>query len=587
MKKLFSLFKNFTKKTHLNVVLGILLGLSLAFLAFNAYFIGKIYPGVYINDVYVGGLRVNQALSLLSDQAVPEKVILKTENQTFELETKTFGAKYDFEKTGERAYGIYRTGNIVFDFWDRTVSLFKKKKIGLELVLSEGELEKTLSQVSGSIYIEPVQPHVGVVSGEVFVERGRAGIDLDKKLLRAQIGAHLSTNSSEAIQLPVFSIDPSLTESQAVELKKRAEGLLGKSFELTHEFQTFYLTQDDILSFLLFNNFDNEKIAEKISEISKNINRDPQDSRFVFEEGRVKEFAPSRDGVLVETEELLELITNTLARLETSQEDFVNLAVPVKTTAPKITTEEVNNLGIRELVGRGSSTFRGSIPSRVHNVGHAASKFNGVLVKPGEVMSFNNTLGDVSALTGYQQAYVIKDGRTVLGDGGGVCQVSTTLFRAILNAGLPVTERRAHSYRVGYYEQDVGPGLDATVFAPTTDLKFVNDTPGHLLVQTYFDSKAYSLVFEIYGTSDGRIAKTTKPVTGSVVPPPEDLYQDDPTLPVGVVKQIEHKAWGAKTTFNYTVERGGEKIYEKTFVSNYRPWQAVYLRGTGPVQQSL
>jgi vancomycin resistance protein YoaR len=241
-------------------------------------------------------------------------------------------------------------------------------------------------------------------------------------------------------------------------------------------------------------------------------------------------------------------------------------------------------MGIKELIGRGSSRFRGSISSRIHNIALASSRFNGVLVKPGEIFSFNKALGDVSIYTGYKEAYIIKDGKTVLGDGGGVCQVSTTFFRAILSAGLPVVERRAHAYRVGYYEQDSSVGFDATVYDPSPDLKFKNDTPGHLLIQTYVNTRAATLVFEIYGTSDSRIASTTKPVVTDIVSPPEDLYVDDPTLPIGSVKQIDWKAWGAKAWFTYKVTRDKETIYQKTFYSNYRPWQAIYLRGTGPVQ---
>lgn len=167
-----------------------------------------------------------------------------------------------------------------------------------------------------------------------------------------------------------------------------------------------------------------------------------------------------------------------------------------------------------------------------------------------------------------------------MGDGGGVCQVSTTLFRALLAAGLPISERRAHAYRVGYYEQDSPPGLDATVYDPSPDLKFKNDTPSYLLIQTKVDTSVPSLVFEIYGNSDGRVATISKPIISEVVAPAEDLYQDDPTLKQGIIKQTEHKAWGAKVTFKYEVVRDGVVIYQKTFVSTYHPWQAVYLRGT-------
>lgn len=586
MKKFLKLLTDFSKKRHLNVILGIILGIALGLLFFNLYFLERIYPGIYVNSSYVGNLKVTESIKLLSQNTkVPEEIILKSDVATFEIETETFGLKYDFIKTSERAFSQYRTGNILFDMWGRITSLFQKKSLGLAVLIDEKALDNILAEISGSIYVEPVYPEIKIVNKEVLVDQGRTGVDLEKKLLRARIGEALSQNKTAPIDLPIKALDPRLSNPEAAVLKIRGEKLMGKSMELVFEFQSFYFSDDEILGFLSKDGFDKEKISDKISEISKTIDREPQDSKFVFDSGRVKEFAPSKNGVKVQNQKLLDDIISTLSTFEkNANEKFASLMVPIEETPAKLTTEEVNNLGIKELIGRGSSTFRGSIASRVHNVGHAASKFNGVLIGPGELLSFNDALGDVSTLTGYQQAYVIKDGRTVLGDGGGVCQVSTTLFRAALNAGLPITERRAHSYRVSYYEQDVGPGLDATVYAPTTDLKILNDTPGHILVQTYFDAKNYSLVFEIYGTSDGRIASTTKPTTTGIVPPPDDLYQDDPTLPAGTIKQVEHKSWGAKTSFGYTVAKNGEVVYEKTFVSNYRPWQAVFLRGTGPVQ---
>ncbi|OGG14392.1 hypothetical protein A2773_00645 [Candidatus Gottesmanbacteria bacterium RIFCSPHIGHO2_01_FULL_39_10] len=237
-------------------------------------------------------------------------------------------------------------------------------------------------------------------------------------------------------------------------------------------------------------------------------------------------------------------------------------------------------MGIRELIGVGRSKFAHSIPGRIHNVALAASRINGRLIPPGATFSFNEALGDVSASTGFQPAYIIKDGKTVLGDGGGVCQVSTTLFRAALNAGLPIVERWAHAYRVGYYEQDSKPGFDATVYAPGVDLKIKNDTGNNILIQAITDKVNASLTFEFYGTSDGRTVDISAPKIYSESPPPPDLYQDDPTLSNGEVKQTDFAAWGAKAEFNYKVIKNDETVFEKRFFSNYRPWQAVFLRGT-------
>jgi vancomycin resistance protein YoaR len=168
-----------------------------------------------------------------------------------------------------------------------------------------------------------------------------------------------------------------------------------------------------------------------------------------------------------------------------------------------------------------------------------------------------------------------------LGDGGGVCQVSTTFFRALLSAGLPIVERHAHAYRVGYYEENgYPPGIDATVFVPSVDLKFLNDTGHYILVQSKIDLDNLYLEFDLYGTSDGRTVSMTTPVVTNQVAPPPDLYQDDPTLPAGQIKQTDFAAWGADVSFTRTVTRNGKVIISDKYISNYQPWQAIYLRGT-------
>lgn len=324
-------------------------------------------------------------------------------------------------------------------------------------------------------------------------------------------------------------------------------------------------------------------VDETINYISQAIDIPAENALFYFEDGRVKLFKPSKNGVTLNRQNTKKEILNYLqnvAKKETEAQPLKPITLPVEIFLPAITTEKANNFGIKELIGVGRSKFAHSIPGRIHNVELAASRISGRLIPPGETFSFNNALGDVSAATGFQPAYIIQSGRTVLGDGGGVCQVSTTLFRAALNAGLPIIERQAHAYRVSYYEQDTPPGIDATVFAPSVDLQFKNDTGNYILIQAETDKANTAMAFYLYGTSDGRKAEVTKPVILSQTPPPPDLFQDDPTLAKGVVKQVDWSAWGAKVNFDYKVTKNGETIFEKSFFSNFRPWQAVFLRGT-------
>ncbi|MBI2032766.1 MAG: VanW family protein [Candidatus Levybacteria bacterium] len=327
--------------------------------------------------------------------------------------------------------------------------------------------------------------------------------------------------------------------------------------------------------------FSEEKLKEKILPIAKEINIKPVDALFQFEGGRVKEFKPSENGRMVNFGKIKEIMIQKEEEIISSgKESVIIVQIPVETIEPKITTEKANDLGIRELIGSGTSLFQHSIENRIYNVNLAAQRLNGILVAPGETFSFAKAIGYVSSFTGYKQAYVIQNGKTVLGDGGGVCQVSTTLFRAILNSGLPVTERTAHSYRVGYYEQDSPPGIDATVYVPSVDLKFKNDTGNHILIQTVVDLNELRLTFNLYGTKDGRISEISTPVVLNQTPAPEPKYEDDPTLPKGQVKQIDFAAAGANVYFTRKVSKDGKVIISEQFSSNYRPWQAVYLRGT-------
>ena len=561
---------------------GIILFVSIIF-----SFRGKIFPNTYVAGIYVGDMTTDQATTILkSSIQTPQDIQLISSDNIFQIDAKEVGLGINYNDTSFRAFVYSNSGNIFKDALTKSQLIFKPINLSLKIDHDPNKLKESISITTSKLGEEPVMPEVTVSQGVITVNNGKNGIrpDLDKTY--NNLLEKLSVNNTSPSEIYLENYDVELSQEEADIQHNRANILLKKNIELIHPDATIVLANNDLLNLFDYgNNFDKQKILTYVQTVSKKINRDAQNSVFVVDNGSVKEFVPSKDGLVVKEENLAELIYSALTTLETTKETKVSINIPVNTSPAKIKTEDVNNLGINVLLGKGVSYFRGSIPNRVYNVNLAASKFKGILIAPNETFSFNNVLGDVSGLTGYKAAYVIKDGRTVLGDGGGVCQVSTTLFRAILNAGLPVVERRAHSYRVGYYEQGFPVGLDATVYYPTTDLKFVNNSPAHLLIQSVIDIPSSTLVFEIYGTNDGRVATTSKPIITSSSNPPDDLYIDDPTLPTGKINQVEHKAWGARVVFDYKVERNGEILTEKTFVSSYRPWGAVFMRGTGPATQ--
>ena len=327
--------------------------------------------------------------------------------------------------------------------------------------------------------------------------------------------------------------------------------------------------------------YDMPMFEKIIAPLKEQIYQEPTNAQFTVENKRVIAFKESKNGRTIDYDLLKkQLSTQIESSLSENNPRISTIQIPIKILEPKVTTQKANSFGIAEVIGEGSSTFQHSIANRVFNISLAASRVNGILVAPGEVFSFNQYLGDVTKYTGYKEAYVIKEGKTVLGDGGGVCQVSTTLFRAILNAGLPIVERTAHAYRVGYYEQDSPPGIDATVYYPTVDLKFKNDTGNYILIQSVFNPDNLILKYTLYGKKDGREVTMTKPKILEQTAPPPPLYQDDPNLPTGTVNQIDFEAWGAKVDFKRTVTKNGNVIISDDFFSNYRPWQAIFIRGT-------
>jgi vancomycin resistance protein YoaR len=249
-------------------------------------------------------------------------------------------------------------------------------------------------------------------------------------------------------------------------------------------------------------------------------------------------------------------------------------------------TATAAELGITQLVSEQSTYFAGSTAERVRNIEVAAARFHGLLVAPGATFSFNEHLGDVSLDTGFAEALIIYGGRTIRGVGGGVCQVSTTVFRTAYFGGFPIEERYSHAYRVSYYEKGdawKGPGLDATVYAPLVDFKFTNDTPSWLLMEVYVNPSAARITWRFYSTADGREVAVSPAQVTNVVPAPEPLYEEDPTLAQGVIKQVDYAADGADVAVVRTITRGGVQINpdEPALTTHYQPWRAVFNYGPG------
>lgn len=231
------------------------------------------------------------------------------------------------------------------------------------------------------------------------------------------------------------------------------------------------------------------------------------------------------------------------------------------------------------LLGRATTGFATSINERRHNIATATAMFDGVVVMPGQEYSFLSG-GDFSETAGFAEGYAIVGGKLEKVIGGGLCQVSTTMFRAVSNAGMEITRRVGHTYVVYFYENILG--FDATVFTPSVDFRWRNDTPGPVYMVTSTNPAAATVSFEIWGTSDGRTTSYAGPFTKNVVKPSVATWQYDKTLPRGKVTQLVHGRSGMDVNYIRTVKMpdGSVKHYDNLF-THYQPWSDFYTYGPG------
>jgi len=547
---------------------------------YHAIYARKIIPGVKVGAVKLGGKTYNEAFKLLEEheKIVDKNLTLKYDDKEFIIRAENIGLVYDWDSSVSRAFEVGRTGDIFRDTKEKFAGLLKTLYIGAFYDYKDEALGVKFSIIKGEINREATQADVMLDGDSLKVTTSNKGLKVsDEGLYSIVIKSFDRLDFSEK-SIPTKVVSPIILEEEVSKYLDSVKKLVDREMVVTYEDRRWVLDQEELLDLLAFEKedrvemaLDEAKFDALLETITNSVNELPRGQVTQTDGDRVVNFEITKEGKEVDVAKFIEDFRNAYFGLK----EVIEL--PVRVVEGPADKEKY---GIYALLGEGTSHFAGSSRSRIHNLTLAAERTNGVLVAPGATYSLNNSVGDISSATGFQTAWIIKGDRTVLGAGGGVCQTSTTLFRAILFSGLPVVTRYPHAYRVSYYEQDMGMGFDAAIFQPSWDLKFKNDTTGYVLVQTSWDLNDQSLTFRLYGTPDGRKVVIPDPVVLSQSPPPEPLYQDDPSLPKGVVKQIDFSAWGANVILTRTVKRDGEVLYEDVFRSNFQPWRAIYLVGT-------
>jgi len=563
-------------------------------LFYRLVYAGRIFPGVVVDGIALGGLsqsaaqaKLGQLWDKVSKNGLPvsyqDKVILVTPviSSPTNPDLAYNLLSFDPAATAAQAMTVGRRGG-----WF--------KQLGEPLAVAVAPLAQPILPVlqiqkdkvleflrANFVGVEQVpQPAAWAVDEAdtvtVVPEVPGSLIDIDK--LIADWQTNLFAQPAKIVALNFKVIEPVLTQERLLTVLSQARQLLNSQTliftfageeipvgpTVWHKWLGAWEESGQIRVGLRTSPNDNFwlKLAEK-------INQPAHEAKFMVIGGRVRVFQPSQIGQELDKEASLAAAEQALQQNPAPQVPLV-----VKVTQPTLTTSEANNFGIVEIIGIGKSSFVGSPKNRLHNIKVGAAVLNGVLIKPGEEFSLVKTLGTIDETTGYLPELVIKGNKTIPEYGGGLCQIGTTTFRAALASGLPILERRNHSYRVSYYEP---AGTDATIYDPKPDFRFKNDTPGAILIQTKIQGD--NLIFEFWGQSDGRQIVQTKPKIYNIVKPPATKFLETEDLPVGEKKCTEHAHDGADAEFIYTVTYPTGEVKQETFKSHYIPWREICLIG--------
>lgn len=558
--------------------LGIFTGLVLGWAVFERYHHQRVFAGVEAAGVAVGGLTLDEAaakIAAATQNITPPRLILKAGDQTLEVSAAELGWRPDARATAERAFAVGRTR-----FAERIAALLGQVKVPLVPSVDAGALEKRLQAIARSLESPPQNARVVFENGQYRVTPEKAGLKLD---IQSALETYVQYPEQTVLEFFPKSLTPRLTTPMLEPVARRANELLrpitlvyaepklaggGKVHKRTlnsSEVAALFSVQEEIKV--------NTQALNKILAQMAQYDRPAVDARYVLNPEGQLVVRPEVEGWKMNQPETRKQLERALLRPDISE-----LALTVVPKAALVRAADLPRAENLQLLAEATTYYGGSAAERIANVHAAARNLDGYVVPAGGVFNFNDAIGNISPENGFMEALVISGGRTIKGVGGGVCQVSTTAFRALYQAGLPILERNQHAYRVRWYDPIVG--YDAAVYQPYLNLRATNDTPGPLVVRTAFTRS--TLTVQLYGIPDGRQVSVSKPTILSRTPHPPPQYIVDNSLRPGEVKQVDWAVDGYRTRITRTITRPDGKVEVDVLNSNFRPWRAVYQVGPQP-----
>lgn len=581
----------------LSIIGSVLLALLLLIMlmAWQAVLRDRVVPGVNVGGVDLSGLTAAEAAAALNAEFAPltEKIyVLRDGERAWRARASELGLRIATEDMLARAFTVGHSGAALDDIVAQSEAWIRGARQPLRLIVDENVALDYLRNLARQIKRDRQDASLRIVGGEAQIQPGLAGRALNIPATLARLTAALRAPAEETvIEVAVEKSKPRRwnVEEASLRLGTALSGpvQLFASDRDGGPLGPWTVSRDQIRAVLSVSlrddgagkRFDVSVNAEAfrafLRSLAPGLRIIAVDGRFDFDPGtgELNALSPSRGGRELNIDKTLEQLERTIFSRESRLAPMVfDYSLPRYHEGGTAAA-----LGIQELVAESTSYYWGSRPNRRTNIAIGADKLNGVIIAPGEEFAFNRHLGAITAEAGFVDGAVIFGARTVTGIGGGICQVSTTVFRAAFSGGFAITERNSHGYRVGYYEYaGAGPGLDAAIWQPTSDLRFLNNTPHHLLIESEFMGEKDALQFRFYSTRHWR-AVVEAPIIRDIVDAPPPRFEENRDLQAGQTRQVDYSAQGADVwVYRNVYDTAGSLVKRDQAYTHYSPWRAVF-----------
>jgi len=576
----------------LGATLGVILLLAAVgtggYFAYTHLYQNRIYPGVSALGVRLDGLTQDEArkhLEAAVDATLEKGLPFSLDGQQAVVRVSSGSdmpdlIRYETDKAADQAYRTGRDNDLQKVVYDLLKARVYSVRVPVQVEIDRDRVVDALNLEFQAKLPPPKNATFAIHLDEkgeaqVRVVQDANGAALELAGVFEKLNQQAQVLNFQTITLHTKKIEADKHAADLQPLIDQVKDLLHRpSLTFTYENKKFRIPTSTLATWVSADmdsgkvTLDKTAFASSIHALAKDIEVESKSGKIEVKDGKIVKFEAGTNGLKVNIDKTLDPVLSSWPASST-------FPLIVDEERGQITGDDLEQFGIKELIGTGVSDFRASPPNRLKNIRKAVYEHvNGTLIAPGETFSMLKNLGPVDQQHGWYSELVIKGDKTTPEFGGGLCQIGTTMFRAALATGLPVTERRNHSYRVVYYEP---AGTDATIYEPAPDLKFVNDTGKYIFLNAYV--KGTQVFFEMWGTNDGRQVTQTKSHIYNITSPPPVKLTETLDLPPGKKKCSESAHAGADADFSTSVTYADGTKREETYHSHYRPWGAVCLIG--------